>query len=117
MHFTEAQKKAGVSSTDLTNALDYFRYSPKAAKYRVWEVLEIKNTVKYEHRAYYDNLGTGNYTEDKSERFDQIITAEKAKQFVDLLLAIGCKHYETSKAHFYETATDTRHFTQYIIYK
>lgn len=35
MHFTEAQKKAGVSSTDLSNALDYFRYSPKAAKYRV----------------------------------------------------------------------------------
>ena len=73
--------------------------------------------MKYEHRAYYDSFGTGNYTEDKSERFTFDVTEEKAKQFIELWLAIGCKHYETSKAHFYESHTDARHYTQYILYK
>lgn len=34
-HFTEIQERTGVSYTDLANAFDYFRYSPKAAKYRL----------------------------------------------------------------------------------
>ena len=34
-HFTEIRERTGVSFIDLTNAFDYYRYSPKAAKYRV----------------------------------------------------------------------------------
>lgn len=78
----------------------------------------MKNAIKYEHRVYYDSWGTGNYTEDKSERFSFDVTEEKAKMFVEKLwLPIGCIHYETSKAHFYERRTDARHYTQYILYK
>ena len=32
--FTEVRERTGVSFTDLTNAIDYFRYSPRAAKHR-----------------------------------------------------------------------------------
>ena len=73
--------------------------------------------MKYEHRKWYDDRGTGNYTENKDERFSVDVTEEKAKQFVDMWLAIGCRHYETSKAHFYEKHSDSRHYTQYILYK
>ena len=73
--------------------------------------------MKYELRKYYDSFGTGNYTEDKNERFGFECTEEKAKQYIELWLAIGCKHYETSKALFYEIHSDARHYTQYILYK
>ena len=73
--------------------------------------------MKYECRRYYDNLGSGNYTEDKKERFSFEISEEQASKFSELWLAIGAKHYETSKANFYEKHTDARHYTQYIIYK
>jgi hypothetical protein len=77
----------------------------------------MANTVKFEHRAYYDSYGTGNYTEDKSKRYSLDFTEEKAKKHADIWVALGCKHYETSKAHFYEKETDARHYTQFIIYK
>lgn len=77
----------------------------------------MKNTVKYEHRAYYDSFGTGNFTEDKSERFSFDIPGEKAKKFAEIWLSTGCTHYETSKAHFYEIDTDATHYKQYILYK
>lgn len=73
--------------------------------------------MKYEHREWYDSYGTGNYTEDKENRFSFDVTEEKAMRFVELWLGIGCIHYETSKAHFYEIHSDARHYTQYILYK
>ena len=74
-------------------------------------------TMKYECRKWYDSHGTGNYTEDKGERFSMEITTDRAKAFADLWTAIGAKHYETSKAYFFEKDTDATHYTQYIIYK
>ena len=74
-------------------------------------------TQKYEHKAYYDNLGTGNYTEDKSQNFSVDVTEEQAKKYVGLWNMLGCKHYETSKAHFYTIDNDARHYTEYILYK
>lgn len=73
--------------------------------------------MKYEHRAYYDSHHTGNYTEDKTARFSDDITEDVAKKYAELWNAIGCTHYETSEAHFYEKNTDARHYTQYILYK
>lgn len=77
----------------------------------------MTNTVKFEHRAYYDSYGTGNYTEDKSKRYSLNFTKEKAKQYADLWLKVAFAHYETSKAYFYEIHNDTRHYTQFILYK
>ena len=77
----------------------------------------MAKTILYQHRAYYDSFGTGNYTEDKSERFSVDITEEKAAQFIAHWDAIGCKHYETSKAHFYTYQTDARHYKEFILYK
>lgn len=45
------------------------------------------------------------------------IETDKAKQFIEMLVAMGATHYETSKAHFYEKQSDARHITQYIFYK
>ena len=45
------------------------------------------------------------------------IDAEKAQKFIDMLVDMGTKHYETSKAHFYETQNDARHCTLYVFYK
>ena len=73
--------------------------------------------IKYEHKAFYDSYGTGNYTEDKSENFSFDVTEEKAKKFVEMWIAVGATHYETTKAHFYNVTTDSSHFTQFILYK
>lgn len=73
--------------------------------------------MKYEYRLYYDSYNTGNYTEDKKERFSLEVTDEKAKKFIELWTSINCTHYETSKAHFYEKKLDSRHYSQYILYK
>ena len=73
--------------------------------------------IKYEHKEFYDNYGTGNYTEDKSKNFSFEVTQEKAKKYAEMWLEMGAKHYETSEAHFYEIQTDARHLTQYILYK
>lgn len=73
--------------------------------------------LKYERREYYDNYGTGNYTEDKSAYHTMELSEETAKKFTDMWCWLGLTHYETSKAHFYEEQTDARHFTQYILYK
>ena len=73
--------------------------------------------VKYERKKYYDNYGSGNYTEDKSENFTKEITEKQASDFAFLWEALGATHYETSKAHFYEIQTDARHVTQYILHK
>jgi hypothetical protein len=77
----------------------------------------MANTVKFEHRAYYDSYGTGNYTEDKSKRYSLNFTEEKAEQYADMWVEGGCKHYETSEAYFYEIHNDARHYTQFILYK
>ena len=73
--------------------------------------------MKYEHRAMYDSFGTDNYTVDKENSFSKEITEEQAKQFVEFWTAIGCKHYETSKAHVYEKQHDARHITAFVLYK
>ena len=73
--------------------------------------------IKYECRTYYSNYGTGNYFEDEDARVTKAITDEKAKAFANFFKEIGCKHYETSKAHFYEKTIDASHYEQYIIYK
>lgn len=73
--------------------------------------------IKYEHRTHYDAYGTGNYTMDKENCFSEEITEERARQYVEFLTVIGCKHYETSEAHFYEKDADSTHYTQYIFYK
>lgn len=73
--------------------------------------------MKYEHRVNYDAYGTGNFTEVKSERITKELTEERAKRMQEYLTAIGATHYETSKAHIYETQTDARHAYEYIFYK
>ena len=73
--------------------------------------------VKFERREYYDSYGTGNYTEDKNQRFSLDVTEEKAQSFIALWTAIGCNHRETSKAELYGIETDARHYTEYILYK
>ena len=45
------------------------------------------------------------------------IDSSKAERFIEMLIAMGANHYETSKAHFYETQSDARHIKQYIFYK
>ena len=45
------------------------------------------------------------------------IDAEKAQKFIDMIVDMGAKHYETSKAHFYEAMNDARHCTLYVFYK
>lgn len=74
-------------------------------------------TVKFEHRAYYDSYGTGNYTEDKSKRYSLNFTEEKAEEYANRWVENGCKHYETSEAYFYYIQTDSTHYTQFILYK
>lgn len=74
-------------------------------------------TVTFEHREYYDNLGTGNYTEDKSKRYPIEVAPERAEQFVEFWMSTGFTHYETSKAHFFEKHLDASRYTQFIFYK
>jgi len=77
----------------------------------------MTNTVKMECRAYCDNYGTGNYTEDKSKRYTLNLTKEKAEQYAELWSKAAFAHYETSKAYFYEVHDDARHYIQFILYK
>ena len=83
------------------------------------EVIIMANTVKYEvKRMYTDSTIYGMWHDDKEISVPVTeIDAEKAQKFIDMLVAMGAKHYETSKAHFYETQIDARHCTQYIYYK
>lgn len=75
--------------------------------------------VMYEiKRLYCDSTIYGSWHEDKEVSVPvSEIEAEKAEKFQEMLVAMGAKHYETSKAHFYETQSDARHATQYIYYK
>jgi hypothetical protein len=83
------------------------------------EVFIMANTIKYEiKRMYTDSTIYGTWHDDKEVSVPVTeIDAEKAQKFIDMLVAMGAKHYETSKAHFYETQSDARHCTQYIYYK
>ena len=83
------------------------------------EVIIMTNTIKYEiKRMYTDSTIYGTWHNDKEVSVPVTeIDAEKAQKFIDMLVAMGAKHYETSKAHFYEIQSDARHCTQYIYYK
>lgn len=75
--------------------------------------------MKYEiKRLYTDSTIYGIWKEDKEISVPiSEIDLDKAERFIAMLLEMGAKHYETSKAHFYESQTDSRHTTQYIFYK
>lgn len=76
-------------------------------------------TVKYEiKRIYCDSTVYGMWKDDVEASVPaHEIDAAKAEQFIKMLLEMGATHYETTKAHFYETQSDARHATQYIYYK
>lgn len=79
----------------------------------------MANTVKYEIKNMYTNSTIyGMWHEDKEASVPVTeIDAEKAQKFIDMLVDMGAKHYETSEAHFYETLSDARHCTLYVFYK
>ena len=79
----------------------------------------MANTVKYEIKNMYTNSTIyGMWHEDKETSVPVTeIDAEKAQKFIDMLVDMGTKHYETSKAHFYESQNDARHCTLYVFYK
>ena len=79
----------------------------------------MANTVKYEIKNMYTNSTIyGMWHEDKEASVHVTeIDAEKAQKFIDMLVDMGAKHYETSKAHFYEAMNDARHCTLYVFYK
>ena len=79
----------------------------------------MANTVKYEIKNMYTNSTIYGMWHEDTENSVPVteIDAEKAQKFIDMLVDMGTKHYETSKAHFYETQNDARHCTLYIFYK
>ena len=79
----------------------------------------MANTVKYEVKNMYTNSTIyGMWREDKEVSVPVTeIDAEKAQKFIDMIVDMGAKHYETSKAHFYEVLNDARHCTLYVFYK
>lgn len=76
-------------------------------------------TVKYEIKELYrDSTVYGFWKDDKEISVPvREIKKDEADKFIDLLISIGAKHYETSKAHFYQVMSDARHMSQYIFYK
>ena len=76
-------------------------------------------TVKYEIKELYrDSTVYGFWKDDKEISVPvREIKKDEADKFITLLISIGAKHYETSKAHFYEVTSDARHMIQYIFYK
>ena len=79
----------------------------------------MNNTVVYEMKYLYcDSTIYGSYKEDQEmSTSPREISREKAEKFIDLLSFQNAKHYETSKAHFYEVTIDSTHTKQYIFYK
>jgi hypothetical protein len=79
----------------------------------------MKATVLYEINALYcDSTIYGSYKKDEELSVPlREIDAEKAEKFIKMLLEMGAKHYETSKAHFYETTIDARHIREYVFFK
>ena len=76
-------------------------------------------TVKYEIKELYRDSTVYVFWKDDKEISVSIreIKKDEADKFIALLISIGAKHYETSKAHFYEVMSDARHMSQYIFYK
>ena len=76
-------------------------------------------TVKYEIKELYrDSTVYGFWKDDKEISVPvREIKKDEADKFIALLISIGAKYYETSKAHFYEVTSDARHMSQYIFYK
>ena len=76
-------------------------------------------TVKYEIKELYrDSTVYGFWKDDKEISVPvREIKKDEADKFIALCISIGAKHYETSKAHFYEVMSDARHMSQYIFYK
>jgi len=80
----------------------------------------MANTVKYEiKRMYTDSTIYGMWHEDKEASVPVTeIDAEKAKFFIEnVLVPMGMKRYETSKAVVYWANDDARHITEYWYYK
>ena len=79
----------------------------------------MSETVKFEIKELYRNSTVyGFWREDKEISVPvREIAREEANNFSALNLLLGAKHYETSKAHFYELINDARHMTLYIYYK
>lgn len=79
----------------------------------------MSETVNFEIKELYINSTIyGFWKEDKEISVPvRKITKEEADKFMALNLLLGAKHYETSKAHFYELINDARHMTLYIYYK
>lgn len=79
----------------------------------------MKNTVVYEmNYLYCESMVYGSYKVDEDMSVHtREITKEQAEKYIDLLKFQGAKHYETSKANFYEVTLDSTHTKQYIFYK
>ena len=73
--------------------------------------------MTYELKTFCDSFNSGNYDENKHETITKEITEAEKSKYINYLLFIGAKHYETSKAHFYELETNARQYKQYIFYK
>lgn len=83
------------------------------------EAIIMANTVKYEIKSMYTNSTIYSIWHDDKENSVPVteIDAENAQKYIDMIVAMGAKHYETSKAHFYEMQNDARHCTLYVFYK
>ena len=79
----------------------------------------MANTVNYEIKSMYTNSTIYSIWHDDKEASVPMaeIDVEQARTYIDMIVAMGAKHYETSKAHFYEVQSDARHCTLYIFYK
>ena len=80
----------------------------------------MANTVKYEiRRMYTESTIYGIWHKDKESSVPvSEISAEKAKFYVEnVLVPMGVKSYETSKAVVYWSNDDARHITEYWFYK
>ena len=80
----------------------------------------MANTVKYEiKRMYTDSTIYGNWHLDKETSVPvREIDAEKAKFFIEnVLVPMGMKSYETSKAVVYWAHDNASHVTEYWYYK
>ena len=80
----------------------------------------MANTIKYEIKRKYANSTIYSIWHEDKEASVPVseIDAEKAKFFIEnVIVPMGTKRYETSKAVVYWTQDDARHITEYWYYK
>lgn len=79
----------------------------------------MSKKIKYEIQRMYTNSTFNGYWHIDKEASTPIseIDEDKAQRFINTMLTDEVTHYETSKAHFYESQRDSSHMTVYIFYK